>query len=178
MNITILEETSNKIFLGYKNINCPFCGSNCLVIQQRFDDIMLNKKGIREFLNKEVYIKKDRYKCKNCNKTFSVVPIFKNRIFDDDLKPFLKILIDRRILKIFEINQNVLNKLDIDSNWKLLRANKTITVINIKTLEIKEFIQIIEKEKNLKTMNGKKILVLTKTIKYEPFYRKVKYRIK
>ena len=81
MNITILEETSNKIFLGYKNINCPFCGSNCLVIQQRFDDIMLNKKGIREFLNKEVYIKKDRYKCKNCNKTFSVVPIFKNRIF-------------------------------------------------------------------------------------------------
>ena len=81
-------------------------------------------------------------------------------------------------MKIFEINQNVLNKLDIDSNWKLLRANKTITVINIKTLEIKEFIQIIEKEKNLKTMNGKKILVLTKTIKYEPFYRKVKYRIK
>lgn len=122
-----------------------------------------------------VYIKKDRYKCKDCNKTFSVKSIFPDRIFDNELKPILRVLFDRNLLKTFEINKTILKKLNIDESWLLLRANKVLTIINIYTLEIKEFVRVINK-KEVKVINDKVVLI-TKVSEYTPFIRKHKGRI-
>nr|WP_317357510.1 hypothetical protein [uncultured Tyzzerella sp.] len=167
MKISIVEEDDNKIVLEYQDVKCPNCSSDDLVIQQSFNDSYLDTLNLKEFLKKDTYIKKVRYKCKCCNKTFVNKTRFTDRIFDKDFKPFLRLLLDKNLLKVFEINPTVLEKLNIDYKWSLLRAGKIITVINIYTLEIREFSRIVEKERKIINKN----VVSLKKFKYEPFYR-------
>lgn len=177
MNLVVIEDDDEKIILEYKDIKCSFCNNKDIVIQQKYKDVCLNKKGIKEFLKKEVYIKKNKYRCKKCNKIFTINTLFPDRIFDENLKPILRIMLDKNLLKVFEMNENILKKLNIDDKWSLLRANKTLTVINIYTLEIREFLRVLKNKTETKFINGKQVTFITKEIEYSPFERKRKDRI-
>ena len=177
MKISIVEEDEMKVILEYQDVVCPYCKGVNLVTQQSFNDVCLDTKGLKEFIKKDIYIKRIRYKCKCCNKTFANNTRFPDRIFDENLKPILRLLLDKNLLKTFEINQSVSKKLNIDDKWLLLRAKKTLTIINIYTLEIKEFIGILKNKSEIKIINGKQIKFIKKEIEYRPFERKHKNRI-
>ncbi len=148
-HIKVLEETKDAIFLKVENDSCPYCKSKNLRNKGN-SNIKLSKKCIADFMNKDVNIKKIKYTCKDCNKTFTEKTFFKN-IEDARFKDYLKILLDRNIINTFKINEIYKKELKLDDDWVLLKENKILTLLNIKTLEIKEFIKF-QKNKKEKTI--------------------------
>lgn len=70
MKISILSETKKQIILEVESDCCPFCNYN--KIRNKGNSLMeIKKKCIKEVFLKDVFIKRNGYKCNNCNKCFS-----------------------------------------------------------------------------------------------------------
>ena len=143
--IKVLEETEDNILLKVENDSCPYCESKNLRNKGNIT-IRLSKKCITDFISKDVTIKKVKYTCKSCNKTFTEKTFFKN-IEDMRFKDYLKILLDRNIIRTFKVNEIYKKELKLDDDWVLLNENKILTLLNIRTLEIKEFIKLQKNKK-------------------------------
>ena len=96
MKITILEETKREIVLKVEDECCPFCNSNKIRNKGNYLS-KINKECIKKFFLKDVYLKRIRYQCNDCNKCFSEKIFFRD-ISDERFKPYLRILLDRDIL--------------------------------------------------------------------------------
>lgn len=165
MKVSILEETENSIVLGLEESTCPYCGSNKLWIKGNWFQ-ELNKKGIKEYLKKDVYLKKNRYYCTLCKGTFNLKTNFIDKIYDKNFKQILKFLIDKEIISLEKIDEDIRINLNLDENWLILNKKKKIlTLINTETVEIKDFL-MIEKNDNL---------IIEKKVKdFKEFIRKSK----
>ncbi|WP_317368693.1 hypothetical protein [uncultured Tyzzerella sp.] len=115
-------------------------------------------------------MKKKRYICRKCkaNFSFQAQGRFKRRILDEEFKPFLRILLDKEIVKFQEIEKKIKDDLKLSDEWKCLYKSKVITLINIKTAEIKEF-TMINKKRNRRYNN---LTITEKFIDYIPLNRK------
>lgn len=169
----VYKEYEKEIFLKYIEIKCPFCESKIIARNQIQKDKKLNQSGIKEFLKKDVILLRNRRICKSCGKTFSDPSVFTNKIFDERLRPILKVLFERDLIKVSDLDKEVLIKLKLNDNWKVLKEDiKILTLINKISLEIIEFSKI---KKTTKIMEGKKTIYLKDT-EYKPFFRKIKFR--
>ncbi len=176
MEISIIEETDTKITLKLEDTECPYCRSNQLNIKGCMMS-NLNKKFLKEFFKKEIYLKKNRYICKCCGKTFTIKCSFKERVFDTNLKPILKFLFDIDLIKITVLDKEIKRKLNLNDDWYVLNQSKILTLINKENLEIKEFSKIQKEYKKKNFIDDKEQIIVNKTTDYIEFKRKVKYRI-
>ena len=147
MNLTILEETEDKIILQVEENKCQYCNSNQVWIKGNYT-MPVEKKCIKEFFKKEVYLRKIKYICKCCNKTFVIKTFFKD-MQDKKFKPFLRILVDKNLITMKELEKNIMEKLGLNEDWFILKETKVLTLINVQTLEIKDFIKV-KKNKQIK----------------------------
>lgn len=139
MKISILSETKKEITLKVESDCCPFCNHN--KIRNKGNSLTeVKKKCIKEFFLKDVFLKRTRYQCNNCNKCFSESISFKG-ILDEKFKPYLRILLDRDIIMLSVIEDEQFKSiLSSDDYWYILKqSEKILIVINYKTLEVKKF---------------------------------------
>ena len=159
MKISILSETKKEITLKVERDCCPLCKHN--KIRNKGNSLTeVKKKCIKEFFLKDVFIKRNRYKCNNCNKYFSESISFKG-ISDEKFKPYLKLLLDRNIITLSVIeDEDLKNTLSSDDYWYILKqSEKILIVINYKTLEVKKFF-ISNELKKVRTTKFKQITTL------------------
>lgn len=181
MKINIIEEDEEKIILEWTDIICPHCNSKDVYVHTSYyDNVQLSSKKLLKFINKNVFLKKKRYICKDCKKTFFSKTVFSEGIFTEGIKPILKVLLDRDLIKKESIDCEVIKSLGLNNyEWVLINENKwIITLINKETCEIKEFKKTYSTKISTIYQNNKEWKREEKFIEYIPFDRKIKDRIK
>lgn len=178
MKVKIVEQDKEKILLEWVDITCPCCDSKNICIHQYYNDVELSSKKLINFFKKRVILKKRRYICNNCCKTFFCKTVFSEGIFTEELKPILKLLFKEDLINEKQLDRNILKELKInDGEWVILNENKTLTLIDKDSCEIKEFLKIKKNKIEIINQGDKEWRNTKKIIEYKPLNRKARHKI-